>query len=205
MPEQVNQQIYNLWAATFYDPLFGFIFHRTRQRVFKLLALRSDERIFIPGIGTGLDLKYLQSDSSLIGLDFNLAMLQSAKSKINQRRISLLQGDAQQLPFSDHTFDVVVCNLILSVVPDGKAAFHEIWRILRPSGRCIIMDKFLPENHQISPLRQAIGYVFRMLGTDPNRRLHDILEDCPDLVIRHQEASLLGGFYQIVLLEKARE
>ena len=93
-------------------------------------------------------------------------------------------------------------SLILSVVPDGAAAFREAWRVLRPGGRAVIFDKFLPEAGRLSLLRRAIGAVLRVLGTDPNRRLSQLIAGAPGLVVERNEPSLLRGQYRIVLLRK---
>jgi len=52
--------------------------------------------------------------------------------------VTLLEMDAQDLAFPDASFDTVLFNLILSVVPDGASAFQEGWRTLKPGGRAVI-------------------------------------------------------------------
>jgi phosphatidylethanolamine/phosphatidyl-N-methylethanolamine N-methyltransferase len=106
------------------------------------------------------------------------------------------------LRYPDGSFDAVLLSLILSVVPDGAAAFREAWRVLRPGGRAVVFDKFLPESGQLSLLRRAIGVVVRAIGTDPNRRLSQIISGAPGLVVEQNEPSLLRGQYRIVLLRK---
>ncbi|HSQ03734.1 MAG TPA: methyltransferase domain-containing protein, partial [Burkholderiales bacterium] len=102
----------------------------------------------------------------------------------------------------DGSFDVVILSLILSVVPDGAAAFREAWRVLRPGGRAVIFDKFAPEDGRISVLRRGIGKFVSLFGTDPNRRLSEIMDSPAGLTIERDEPSLLHGQYRIVLLHK---
>lgn len=129
-------------------------------------------------------------------------MLRKAKDKAKGRDVSLLEMNAQALEFPDGSFDAVILNLILSVVPDGAAAFREAWRVLRPDGRAVIFDKFASENGQISALRRGIGKIISLFGTDPNRRLSEIISSPPDLTIECNEPSLLHGQYRIVLPRK---
>jgi SAM-dependent methyltransferase len=116
--------------------------------------------------------------------------------------VTLLKMDAQALDFADGSFDAVLFNLILSVAPDGAATFRAAWRALRPGGRAVIFDKFLPENSELTPSRRWLGRIVSAFGTDPNRRVSDIIGRVPDLVIEQNAASLLGGLYRILRLYK---
>ncbi len=79
--------------------------------------------------------------------------------------LTLCKMNAQTLDFPDRqgSFDVVILNLILSVVPDGATAFREAWRVLRPGGRAVIFDKFAAEGD--SPAARA-GQDHFTLGTE---------------------------------------
>ena len=51
-----------------------------------------------------------------------------------------MEGDAQDLPFADRSFDTVVCTYALCGVPDDARAVSEMSRVLRPGGRLILVD-----------------------------------------------------------------
>ncbi|MGZ6109612.1 MAG: class I SAM-dependent methyltransferase [Gemmatimonadaceae bacterium] len=67
------------------------------------------------------------------GLDFSPAMLQMARQRVTGVRF--LEADAQDLPFRDDEFDVVVSNFGICHVPDQPRALLEACRVLRPGGR----------------------------------------------------------------------
>ncbi len=69
------------------------------------------------------------------GLDLTAAML--PRPRANARFVA---GDAEHLPFSDASFDLVTSNGALNLVPDKAAAFREIRRVLRPGGGLAIAD-----------------------------------------------------------------
>ena len=138
MNYQRNLRIYRLWAPV-YDAFFTRVFDRSRRRAVELLDLQPGERLLIPGIGTGLDLPYVPAGVSVVGGDISPEMLDKARSKVDGRDVTLLEMDAQALEFPDASFDAVLLNLILSVVPDGAAAFRQAWRVLKPGGRAVIL------------------------------------------------------------------
>ena len=174
MNNAYNQRLYRLYAPV-YDKLFGWTYARARRRAVALLDVQPGERVIVPGVGTGLDLPSLPRGALITGVDLNPAMLAQAKLKAAGRVVTLAVMDAQDLQYPAGTFDAALLNLILSVVPDGAAAFCETWRVLRPGGRAVIFDKFLPEEAELSWLRRLLGGVIRRLGTDPNRRLSAII------------------------------
>jgi len=201
MDNRRNQTIYKLWAPI-YDKIMGPFAGKARQRAIELLNLRAGESVLLSGVGTGLDMLHIQADVRITGIDLSPAMLRKAQAKAVGRDVMLCEMNAQALEFPDSSFDAVILNLILSVVPDGAAAFCEAWRVLRPGGRAVIFDKFASEDGQISALRRGIGKIISLFGTDPNRRLSEIMGSPADLTIERNEPSLLHGQYRIVLLRK---
>jgi len=201
MNDERNQTIYKLWAPV-YDKVMGPFAGKARRRALEALNLRAGEQILLSGVGTGLDLPYLPAEVKAVGIDLSPEMLRKAQSKVNGHNVTLREMNAQALDFPDHSFDVVILNLILSVVPDGAAAFREAWRVLRPGGRAVIFYKFAAETGRISVLRRGMGKIIALFGTDPNRRLSELVGNPPDFKIVYDEPSLLHGQYRIVLLSK---
>lgn len=201
MNDHRNLHIYRLWAPL-YDTAFARLFARPRRRAIELLNLQPGERLLIPGLGTGLDLPHLPANISVVGADLSPAMLVKARPKSKGCQAKLLVMDAQQLALPEASFEAVLLNLILSVVPDGAAAFGEAWRVLKPGGRIVLFDKFLPEDAVLTPGRRRLGRIVRALGTDPNRRLSEIIGGTPGLTIEQDEPSLLRGQYRILRLKK---
>ena len=93
-------------------------------------------------VGTGLNLPHYSSHIQLTGVDFSSAMLDLARARAVRlgRNVDLRESDAQALPFGDASFDSVVCTLSLCSIPDNRAAITEMWRVLRPAGRLLLLD-----------------------------------------------------------------
>jgi ubiquinone/menaquinone biosynthesis C-methylase UbiE len=93
-------------------------------------------------IGTGLNLPHYPAEVRLVGADLTPEMLALAQTRAQgmDRRIELLEADAQDLPFADDSFDTVVCTYALCSVPDEALAISEMRRVLKDGGRLILVD-----------------------------------------------------------------
>jgi ubiquinone/menaquinone biosynthesis C-methylase UbiE len=176
---------------------------RARQQALDAANLCAGEHILLVGVGTGADLHLLPRGVKAVGLDISPQMLARARAKlpIADRTISLMEGNAAHLPFDDDTFDAAVLTLVLSVVPDGAACFREVMRVIRPNGRAIVFDKFLPEGRRASLRRRLLNVLTGWFGTDVNRRFREIKGSTEADVVLDQ-SSLFGGNYRIILLKK---
>lgn len=80
----------------------------------------------------------------VVGTDFSPEMLAVAEKKVARRRkgsvVSLLVADAQLLPFADGSFDVVTVAFGVRNLPDRAANFREVFRVLKPGGRYVILE-----------------------------------------------------------------
>lgn len=93
-------------------------------------------------IGTGRNLLFYPPGVRLTGIDVSPATLAVARRRAEQLGVeaTLLEGDAQELPFPDGSFDTAVCTLALCTVPDDARAVGEVARVLRPGGRFVLLE-----------------------------------------------------------------
>jgi ubiquinone/menaquinone biosynthesis C-methylase UbiE len=91
--------------------------------------------------GTGVVTRHLANalapDVQIVATDLNQAMIDRATLVGTSRPVEWGQADAMQLPFSDGTFDVVVCQFGAMFFPEKPKAFSEARRVLRPGGTFI--------------------------------------------------------------------
>jgi len=110
------------------------------QWVVDTLHWRGDEIVLDVGSGPGSYAKLVQDrtpQGAYVAGDLSLGMARKAREQVDGPHTHALNLDAQQLPFPDASFDVVLANHVLHHVPDIDQALAEIHRVLRPDG-CLI-------------------------------------------------------------------
>jgi ubiquinone/menaquinone biosynthesis C-methylase UbiE len=75
-------------------------------------------------------------------LDLSAELLQIAEQRAQARQLtnfSIRQGDAQSLPFRDHSFDLITCRFGVMFFEDSAKALQETYRVLTPGGRACFL------------------------------------------------------------------
>jgi phosphatidylethanolamine/phosphatidyl-N-methylethanolamine N-methyltransferase len=159
-------------------------------------------RVLLAGVGTGLDLPHLPPQHKYVGLDLNRAMLRRALPRAGNVAFAPVQGDAQNLPFADASFDMAVLHLILAVVPEPARCLAEVARVLRPDGQVLIFDKFL-RHGQTAPLRRFVNPLLRRIATRLDVVFENVLTAAPALQVEHDQPALAGGWFRTIRLRKS--
>jgi len=120
---------------------------------FGVLRPERGERVLDVGCGCGLDTfvaaTLVGPDGHAVGLDLTAEMLawpRAALAECGLRNLVFLEGSAEELPVADGSFDLVISNGVLNLVPDKVAAFREIHRVLRPGGVLAAADLVVVES-----------------------------------------------------------
>lgn len=106
------------------------------------LGARARGRVLEVAVGTGLTLPHYADDVTLTGVDLSPAMLALARERAAglRRDVDLREGDAAALPVEDASVDTVVCALALCCIPSPQRAVAEMYRVLVPGGRLLLLD-----------------------------------------------------------------
>lgn len=125
-----------------------------RKRLAKLLPERDDLRVLDLATGTGDVLLTLRAASSRVrsgvGMDMSGKMLYIGKDKFEDSgqasALQMVRGDAMRIAAAKETFDVVTISFGIRNVLDVDAALREMYRVLKPGGRVLILEFSLPDN-----------------------------------------------------------
>jgi SAM-dependent methyltransferase len=109
--------------------------------------LEPGERVLDLGCGAGTDTlvaaQMVGPAGRVIGIDMTpemLAQAREAAGELGAENVEFVEAEAEHLPFSDASFDVVISNGVIDLIPDKDAVFAELERVLRPGGRIQIAD-----------------------------------------------------------------
>ena len=109
--------------------------------------LEPGERVLDLGSGAGTDSliasQMVGERGSVTGIDMTSEMLAKARAaaaEMGASNVEFVEGEAERLPFPDESFDVVISNSVIDLIPDKDAVFAEIFRVLVPGGRMQIAD-----------------------------------------------------------------
>lgn len=132
-----------------------------REKVLQMVAETHPKKILDIATGTG-DLAILMAKTeaeNIIGLDISIGMLEVGKQKILlknlDKRIEMVLGDSENMPFQDNYFDAITVAFGVRNFENLEKGLTEILRVLKPNGIFVILETSIPEK---TPYKQ--GYAF---------------------------------------------
>ena len=204
-----NEKVRRSWAKQVgrYDKSIGFF----ERRVFgpdhrSWACSKATGKTLEVAVGTGLNLAHYPDDVSYTGLDLSPDMLKVARERASAlgRELDLKEGDAHALPFTDDSFDSVVCTFSLCNIPDPRKAVSEMKRVLRPSGTLILVDHIRSTVMPILWFQKGIEFFTRRLeGEHMTRRPLEHVEAEGFQI--HERERMRAGIVERIVATKPNE
>jgi demethylmenaquinone methyltransferase/2-methoxy-6-polyprenyl-1,4-benzoquinol methylase len=168
---------------------------RWRAALVDAVSARPGERILDVATGTGMVAAALarRYGAEVVGLDQSPEMLAAARARIERSpalRVTLVEGEAERLPFADGEFDHLTFTYLLRYVEDPAATLRELARVVAPGGRIASLEFGVPERE---PWR-ALWRAYAAVGLPAAGRLFSrewfeagrfLSRSIPDLYARH--------------------
>jgi len=146
--------------------LSGGVDQQWRRVVMKEVLDSQPQRLLDVATGTA-DLALMAARKGVpqvIGVDIADQMLDVGRRKVSKadldRRVELLNGDAEKLPFSDRQFDVATVAFGVRNFEDLAAGLRQIHRVLRPGGKLIVLEFSRP---RVFPVKQLYAFYNRFI------------------------------------------
>ena len=150
-----------------YDRYMGpLLFEPYAKVLAERAALLQPDRILEIAAGTGILTRALHRavpQAQIVATDVNPVMLESATQRLGSDRVSFQPADAQDLPFDDESFDLVVCQFGVMFFTEKIRANEEARRVLRSNGHYLLVSF---DRLELNPVPQAAGNAVAALFPD---------------------------------------
>jgi demethylmenaquinone methyltransferase/2-methoxy-6-polyprenyl-1,4-benzoquinol methylase len=199
MPDEAHVRDVFARIATVYDPMnrvltFG-LWDRWQRAFDAFTPVTEGMQVLDVGAGTA-DLclrlaRRVGPRGHVTGIDLSAPMLEVGRAKVERAGLShvvtLMEGNALNLPFPDASFDAVTAGFSLRNMADLRRALREMYRVLKPGGFAVSLDVSKPDPGPVRTVFLAFYYhvvpylgLLAGRGQEPYRWLAESLKAFPD-------------------------
>lgn len=118
--------------------------------------------------GTGYLISKYANQFNTYGIDYNWELASVAQQNLNKAsaQAKIQQADIEHLPYPSERFNTVINTMAFTGYSDGQKALNEIYRVIKPSGRFVLVDIDYPKNKnwlgmQTTRLWAGLGDIIR--------------------------------------------
>lgn len=163
-------------------------------------GIKKGDSVLDLGSGAGNDCFVVRAivgeTGRVTGLDFTDEMLEKARlnaSKLNYNNIEFVKGDIEEMPLPANSFDVVISNCVLNLVPDKSKAFAGIYKVLKPGGHFCVSDVVLDGELPVNLKSAAIMYAGCVAGAQQRDEYLQVIKFAgfQDIQIRKEKLIVL--------------
>ncbi|MBT3241673.1 MAG: bifunctional demethylmenaquinone methyltransferase/2-methoxy-6-polyprenyl-1,4-benzoquinol methylase UbiE [Bacteroidetes bacterium] len=148
-----------------------------RRKAIKLVKLSQAKTVLDVATGTGdLAIATIKANpDKIIGIDLSAGMIEIGLKKIKNKgldkKIDLIVGDSEDLPFAEKSFDAVTVAFGVRNFENPVKGLKEMHRVTRPGGMIVVLEFMLPKGKLIEPLyrfyfRRIIPMVGKVISKD---------------------------------------
>lgn len=162
------------------------------EAAFDAIGVDASTKLLDAGCGAGLAMERARArGADVSGLDASAGLLEIAKERMPL--VDLRQGDIEELPYDDNTFDAVTAFNAVQFAEDPTAALAQLKRVCRPGGRVAVATWAPAEENDMKPILQALGTILPEPppGVDPPSPF--ALAQRGDMEARMKDAGLAVG------------
>jgi ubiquinone/menaquinone biosynthesis C-methylase UbiE len=169
------------FSAFVYDPVLAKGERRGMAARRRELLREAKGRVLELGAGTGLNLEhYPEEVERLVLSEPEAGMAARLRKRVAEagRPVEVVQAAAEELPFADGSFDVVVSTMVLCTAADAERAIAEVRRVLAPGGRLLFIEHVRSEEAGLSRWQDRLEKPWAIWGSGCrcNQATEELLE-----------------------------
>ena len=185
MTEKAKEDAVKLYESCVFDQLLGETLRpgglKLTARLAEVADINGNHVVLDIACGKGTTAFFLarEYDCRVIGIDLSDKMISFCRGRTEEEevtgRVSFLLGDGENLPFSDSSFDTVISECSLSLLPNKEIAARDIGRVLKSGGKLVMTDIIL-KGEVSNELRSQISFACCLAGARQAEEYINLLE-----------------------------
>ena len=159
LENKARARLFYKYLSKVYDQVNPFIWDdEMRAEALSMVDIQQDDRVLDVGCGTGFATEgLLQHTDDVHGLDQSVHQMEKAFEKFGKHdRVRFYRGDAERLPFTDGSFDVVWSSGSIEYWPNPVDALVEFRRVVKPGNQVLVVGPDDPKSTVFQKLADAI-------------------------------------------------
>lgn len=189
------------WFASIYDRTFALMQARGLDRLRGELLAQAHGSVLELGAGTGLNLPhYGESVNRLVLTEPDPHMARRLRERLaaeppRAREVEVVEANAEELPFDDGSFDVVVSALVLCTVDDPDQAAAEARRVLVEGGELLLIEHVRSQRPRLARWQDRLEKPWGLIagGCHPNRDTEQVLASAGFWIDRLERGTIRGA------------
>ncbi|WP_066061938.1 class I SAM-dependent methyltransferase [Neobacillus soli] len=130
------------------------------QKMLQLAAITGGEKLLDIATGGGHTTNaFAPFVKNVTAVDLTAEMLLAAEKFIHgngHQNVNFIQGDAENLPFTNEAFELATCRIAPHHFPDVRRFIEEVYRVLKPNGQFLLDDNVVPEEDDFDQFYNTI-------------------------------------------------
>lgn len=194
----------NKQTAAFYNnfsflyPLIDVFLKSQKRILFNEVNNLPNGKLLEIGVGNGAHLKQYKHHK-IVGIDTSAKMLEIAR-KNNVSNTELIEMSGEALLFNNEAFDYVVLCHVIAVVDNAEQLLQEVYRVLKPHGKVLILNHFTP-NNWLRHIDHGFEKIAKRLRFKSVFRIYD-LHTIQKFKLEHEVSLGIASYFKLLIYQK---